>query len=315
MQNKKIAVINMAFGTGSESSESGVGFDKFIGVAPYFVIGVNPNAEGLKKIYPSRENIEEPSYIYAKEDDPVKGMFVTFYIKTNKDHKECNGVEVITRASYLIKGEPFTNKDKTKVQCINNYGDTIWLTPEQLKTKSLPEYAVNSSFITEGLRPAFIGEADLVNFLKTYINIPNSRNYKDGNWVSKTGEDLQKAVCGFSMEEVKQILSGNVSTIKSAIKLQPNNQIKFLTGVRTTDSNKEYQEVFSKYPMKLRVTDYKKLDTEITSAKDSGAFSNTTFGVFPYKFQKYEVDSTSFTQENNGQATAVESDPFAGFGA
>ena len=50
------------------------------------------------------------------------------------------------------------NRDKTKVQVINAYGDTGWLTAEQWKAKELPEYMVKNGYLTEGMRPAYVGE-------------------------------------------------------------------------------------------------------------------------------------------------------------
>ena len=49
--NNKLAVINMAFGTGSESKE-GTPFDKYVGVAPFFVLGVNLSKDDMKALYP-----------------------------------------------------------------------------------------------------------------------------------------------------------------------------------------------------------------------------------------------------------------------
>ena len=52
--NNKLAVINMAFGAGSESKED-TPFDKYVGVAPFFVLGVNLSKDDMKALYPERK--------------------------------------------------------------------------------------------------------------------------------------------------------------------------------------------------------------------------------------------------------------------
>lgn len=322
MKQNKIAVINMAFGTGSESKE-GTPFSKYVGIAPFFVVGVNLSKDDMKALYPDRNYDKDFDYSYNKEGE-AKGTFVTFLLQTNKDHAICQavstpnggGVDFNSRASYLIKDEIYMNKDKNKVQVINDYGDTIWMTSDEFKAKTLPEYAVKQGYITTGMRPAYVGEEDLIKFLKTYINIPNSRNYKkDEGWSAKTGNDLEQAICGFSIDEIKKIANGDVTPVKNAIKHQPKNQIKLLCGIRTSGDNKEYQEVCTRIPIRFATTDYKSVDVTLQGMKDNGAYASSNFGILPYTLQKYEVGMTSFTPsgaDSNGTPTA-DSDPFAGF--
>lgn len=318
--NNKLAVINMAFGTGSESKE-GTPFDKYVGVAPFFVLGVNLSKDDMKALYPERNYDKDFDYAYSKEGE-AKGTFVTFLLQTNKEHAICQavstpnggGVDFNSRASYLIKDEIYMNKDKNKVQVINDYGDTIWMTSDEFKAKTLPEYAVKQGYITTGMRPAYVGEEELIKFLKTYINIPNSRNYKkDEGWSAKVGADLEQAICGFSVDEIKKIANGDVSPVRNAVKHQPKNQIKFLCGIRTASDNKEYQEVCTRIPIKFAVTDYKNVDVTLQAMKDNGAYANSNFGVFPYTLKKYEVGMSSFEPTGGVSTPAADSDPFAGF--
>ena len=321
MENKnKLAVINMAFGTGSESKEN-TPFDKYVGVAPFFVLGVNLSKDDMKALYPERKYDKDFDYAYNKEGE-AKGTFVTFLLQTNKEHAICQavstpnggGVDFNSRASYLIKDEIYMNKDKNKVQVINDYGDTIWMTSDEFKAKTPPEYAVKQGYITTGMRPAYVGEEELIKFLKTYINIPNSRNYKkDEGWSAKVGADLEQAICGFSVDEIKKIANGDVSPVRNAVKHQPKNQIKLLCGIRTASDNKEYQEVCTRIPIKFAVTDYKNVDVTLQAMKDSGAYANSNFGVFPYTLKKYEVGMSSFEPTGGVSTPVADSDPFAGF--
>lgn len=309
-EKMNVGVVNMAFATGTESKEGG-NFDLYTGVAPFLLLNVNPTLEELQKLYPNRTFDSPPTYEYNKEGE-AKGVFITFYMKSNKDHREANEIETIIRASYLIKEEPFMNRDKTKLQIINNYGDTGWVTKEEWANKTLPEYLVKQNFITTGMRPAFVGEESLVSFLKAYISIPNSRIYtQEDGWKPKTGDDLAQAEAGFTVADIKSLIQGDYSSVKNAVKWQPNNQVKFLLGVRTADDGRQFQDVLTRSPIRFAVSDYKRVAKEVEDIQNNGGYPNTEFGSLPFTFQKYEVGATTFTQ--NSSETEGTEDPFANF--
>lgn len=295
-------VVNTAFG-GAQESKEGVVYEKFIGVAPFFVLGVNPNTEEMEKLFPDREFEGERKYSFEKEGEKP-GTFVTFIIKNNEEHPSSNGYSFDTRASYLVKNEIFTNKDKTKFQAINAYGDTVWLTKEQFETKDLPEYAVNQGYNIEGMRPALIGEADLIEFIRTFLNIPISRKWDNnaGKFVPKQGEELKQCLCSFSLNDIKKIADGDVTAVRNAIKIMPKNQIKFLCGVRVTEDGREYQDVYSRMPIRFNVTDYKRVNTELQKAKDAGAYPNSDFGSLPFTLVKYSVKMTNFDTDTSTES-------------
>lgn len=312
--SKKVALVNMAFGVGSESKES-QGFDKYVGIAPFFVKGVNMTMAEMKALYPDRNYEKEFDYNYNKEGE-AKGTFVTFQLETNPDHKDSNGILLSTRASYLIKDE-YVKTQKGEFQFINKYGDPVYMSEGDFKAKKLPDYAVKHGYIWDEVRPAYVGEVQLVDFLRTFINIPISRNWNAEERVlyPKTGEELAAAECGFSIDDIKKIIAGDVSVVKNAIKHQINNQIKFLVGVRTTADNKEYQEVCARMPIRFGVTDYKKVDADLQKIKDGGGLASSNYGVYPFSLQVYQVGMTDFSAGGSqGAGLAPQDDPFAGFG-
>lgn len=300
-----VGLINMAFGAGSESKES-AGFTKYVGIAPFFVEGINLTTAEIKSLYPERNIEKEQEYGYNKEGE-AKGTFVTFFLKANSNHKDLNGVELSTRAAYLVKDE-IKKTQAGKYQFINKYGDTVYMTKEEFDAKQLPENAAKHGFILDDLRPALVGEAELVEFLRAYINIPGSRNYNQETklWYAKTGADLDAAVCGFTLAEIKAIANGDMKLVKQAIKIQPNNQVKLLCGVRTADGNKEYQEVCTRIPIKLATTKYDNVKKSLENLKSNGSYANSNFGEFPFTFAAYSPTMTSFSQ---GSSSA----PAAGF--
>lgn len=318
---KEIKLINTAFGQGTESKE-GASYDVYTGIAPFHLLAINPTLEELKKIYPERDEIQEPDYSFSRQEDDgstTTGTWINVYLKTNVEHREANGIEAIMRAGYLLLNRPRTNTAGDKVQVINPYGETGWLTKEQFDNKELPQYMVNNKFVTEGMRPAYDGEEGLIDFLKAYIGIPRCTTYnsKDRTWTLKTGADLEAAKAGFSVADIKRIIGGDVSVIRNAVSFQPNNQIKFLTGVRTTDEGREYQDIYSRHPIRFNTRNYNAVEKDIANAQDAGAYPNTYFGESPYPFKKHEVVATKFEPADNPFAVEGEGDdapnPFAEF--
>ena len=58
---------------------------------------------------------------------------------------------------------------------------------------------------------------------------------------------------------------------KILIKLQPNNKVKALFGVKTTADNKQYQAIYTQKFLKNSINDYSKLEKEVQERKAAGA--------------------------------------------
>jgi hypothetical protein len=290
---------------GRETVEA-VQFDKYIGIAPFYVLAVNPSEEGLKKIYPNSTKDFVSDYEYKNDETGTTGINITFYLKVDEKFTDAN---IIVRANYTVQNAIAVKADKSKLQLTNDYGEYFWVTPEEYKTKSFPAYAQSHS--QEGLRPAYKGEDELVKFLKVYLGIPGSRNYNRDTkvWSLKTGKDLEAAGMHISESDVKSWLVGNLKTIKDAITpFLQKNKIKFALGVNTNAEGREYQNIAQRFPISLGTNNYAKFDKALTDAKAAGAFSTTEFGKAPYKFQVYTVEPTQFKPE---PATV---DPWSAFG-
>jgi hypothetical protein len=131
----------------------------------------------------------------------------------------------------------------------------------------------------------------LVEFLKKYLGVQDVFDYKNGSWVKKPNPDDYL----FGLEHIKDYFSGNFSELKDALKLQPNNKVKLLYGVRTTDEGRQYQTVASRADMILRNSAgsnaYAKLEKDLATAKQNGSYPNTEFIVQPLK--EYSVEPTN----------------------
>lgn len=305
MNKNKTNKLFMAFATGKESTE-GVAVKRYIGVAPVYVLAVNPNKAELEKLYDT-ELENAPEYIgeaeIGQEGNKYKVPQVRLDFIVQADPEKCNGIDMKTKVSFFIKKEVRYNRDETKVQVINKYGETTWLPIENAKNGTVPENL--SWFEAADFRPAFIGEEELTAFIKAYLNIPNkSYRKKDGTVV----ELKDKSEAEARLDKIADYFKGDFSELRNVIALQPKNKVKCMFGVRTTDENKQYQSVYTQKFLKNNVTDYSKLDEELQERKANGAYPDTEFSICDLK--EYSVEATEFaaTAEDDGDFPASDSE-------
>lgn len=293
---KKGAKVFMAFAAGSESKESNRKL--YIGIAPVFVTAVNPNKEILSKFYESDID-EEPVYLGESEVGPdgnktkVPQVRIDFLVVS--DAAKTNGIEMRTKITFFVKKAFRYNRDNTKVQVIDKYGQTAWPTIEEAKAHAIPQYENGPANLDKDYRPAYIGEEELTGFIKAYLNIPNSSfSYKDkntGELVTKTLSNLDDALA--RLDSIDNYFKGDFKELDSILKLQPKNVVKACFGVRTTDENKQYQAVYTQKFLKNIITDYSKLDADIQGRKAAGSYPTTEFSIEP--LHEYSVESTDFS--------------------
>lgn len=273
----------MAFASGRESTD-GVVFPKYMGVGTFKVLAVNPSKAEAESLY-GRELEKEPEYTSKDEKTGVDQIRLEFVIATVPEKN--NGIELTSKVAFFLKNEARMNKDNTKVQVINKYGETTWVSIEDAQNKVVPQSV--ASWFEGPYRPACVGEEELTSFLKIYMNIPN-KSYRKKSGEVVVLENLADAEA--RLDNIGTYFTGNVKEVKDLIKIQPDNRIQLAVGVKTTDDNKQYQDIFTKMPMRSNLTDFSKLDAEIKSAKDAGAYSKTEFSIAP--LAEYKVEATSF---------------------
>lgn len=288
----------MAFAKGQESKE--VSIKRYIGVAPVFVKAVNPTKTELEKLYGITLD-NDPTYFgdsTMPDGSKVPQVRIDFIVATNPE--KSNGIELTSKVSFFIENTIRTNSQNTKVQMVNKYGEFFWLTMQEAEAGAVS--TSNVIYSTLGMRRAYRGEEALTEFLKNFLVIPNS-TYLDQNtkqWLPIKNLSEAEAQLGY----INNYFKGDFSELKDIIGSQPTNQIKICFGIKTTDDNKQYQDVFTRKTLRLRVNDYSKLDAEIQSAKENGAYSKTEFSIEP--IHEYQVEATTFTQQ---EPTAVPQQP------
>lgn len=299
----------LTIGKTQESRETSESFKKYVGIASSYVVAVNPTKKELEALY-GREMANEPEYVV--DGDNGKEARVTFIVKTNPETS--NGVEMLNRVTFTLRNTPAYNRDETKVQVIDKYGNVTWAKVEDAKAgKKLFSESGNALRIDDSYRMAAHGEPELVNFLKIYLGIGSAFDYINGSWVKKdTADD-----CVFGLEKVKDYFKGDFSEIKEAIALQPNNRVKLLYGVRTTDDNKQYQAVATRLNMVLYNAAgsraYEALEKELERAKQNGAFPNTVFsnsGNTVKDLEEYNLVPTDLSSPAQSEDTTSDAMPW-----
>ena len=274
----------MAFSAGKESTESGE-FKRYIGVAPVKVLAVNPTKSEQEKLYNTTldKDPESIGNVNVNGKD-VQNVRISFVVKT--DEEKC-GIDMTTNVTFFLQNAPRMGSQSGKYQIIDKYGRTAWATEEDIKAKQIPVYSNGKpANIDADYRQAYVGEEELTNFIKNYLNIPNVQKYVDGEWklVDNPSE------CEARLDKIADYFKGNFTELKSIISLQPNNKIKVMFGVRTSEDGKEYQAVYTRMTLKNGVSDYSRLDKDLQEAKQNGAYSTTEFSVCPIK--EYKIEAT-----------------------
>lgn len=274
----------MAFSVGKESTEGGA-VKRYIGIAPVTVVSTNPTKAELEAIYGTtlEKDIE---YIGEQDVEGTKVPYarIDFIVKTVAD--KCDGIEMTTKVSYFIRKQYRFNGEKTKVQVIDKYGRTAWVTKEQANAHEIPMYKNGPANLDSDYRPCYVGEEDLTNFIKTYLNIPSVQKYVDGKWVLVDNP----SECEARLDGIDKFFAGDFKELKEIMSYQPNNKIKVLFGVRTTDDGKQYQAAYTQMVLRNGVTDFSKLDADLQERKNAGAYSTTEFEIHPIR--EYNVEAT-----------------------
>lgn len=284
----------MAFGKVAQSTEA-VEIKRYVGVAPVKVLAVNPNKATLEKYFNTTlEN--EPTY--TGDNEGIKYARIDFLVQT--DAEKC-GVDMITRLSFYIRDEKRYNRDKTKIQVIDEYGRTAWVTADEFKEKRIPIYSNGSAAnISNNYRACLNGEEYLTNFVRTYLNIPNVMRYVNNTWIMI--ENPSDAECRF--DNIKDWFDGKFTDIKDINTLMPENKVKVLFGVKNAENGNQYQDFYNRMFLSNGTSRYERLQKDVTTSLQNGSYPNTEFEVCAIK--EYVVNATPIA-DNNNAAPEVES--------
>lgn len=257
------------FAFSAKESTGDSNFKRYIGVAPVKVVAVNPTKQQLEEIYKTPQE-KDPIYLGKDEKSGAKTARIDFILKTVEER--C-GIDTIARLSFFLQDTSLVGSKSGKVKIIDKYGRTAWATEEELAQKAVPVYSNGPADIDKDYRKAFVGEEQLITFLKALLGVKNTFTFdKDGN--RKPAANL--ADCEAYLEHIPDYFNGDYSELTELAQAQPNNIVRVLFGVRNAGDN-QYQTVYNEYFQKAGATTNTGFEKSVSERKDAGAYPSTEF--------------------------------------
>lgn len=301
----------MAIARGNESKEAQE-FKRYTGVAPVFIKAINPNKKEHEVLFNTTLD-EAPNYLGTVEDQDGNSFKSARIQLVFQPDTEKIGFEMplITMALFL-QDRPKVGATSGKTQVIDKYGRTAWATDEELAAHAIPVYKNGPADIDKDYRPAYVGEEELMEFVKAYLCIPNVTTWDAENRKMIPNTKVKPEECECRFDNLDKVFKGDFSEIKDALGFQPTNKVKVLLGVRTdVETGKLYQAVYTRKFLRNASNNYSSLDKEvqemIKNAAENGRTLNTEYDVAPV--HEYAVAATTF-QPTSETAAPSEDMPF-----
>lgn len=236
----------------------------FSGLANVKVVAFNPSKSELEAMGYKPQS--DPSYL--TREDGVKKLRLDIHLAQDENLLK-------TKVAFFLENKLRTNKDETKAEWINDSGRTAWGTlddPPNFKW-----------FDATTARRAYVGEADIHNFLI--------------NWLNISPQDEAK------LESFVELFNGNYTELKNLFKSAKDNEVKVLLGVREG----KYQSVYNRY--------FDRASNKRTNYWESHINTQTEAGYPPkedfqnnFTFQEW-VEPTMM-EDNNNEEDKVEDTAF-----
>lgn len=290
----------LTINVGPKAEESEIQeFKKYIGVAPVFVTAINPTKEEQEQMY-GYSLKADPEYYFDTNNGPA--FKLEFHVKTDPNW---NGTNIATtgRIRFVISNRVRISRDETKVQVIDDYGETAWVTKDQYKTQARPD----KCRVFGKYRACHEGEADLVSFLKEWLNVEPSYttwNKENCKWISKTEDELEKCKLILNWEELAK---GNISELQELVKTYNDYLVKVCFGVRTTENNRHYQDICNKVFLRNTSKSFDVFEKQIGDLKRIDMYANTQFSS--ECIHEWKINKTTFENTITDQPVGVAPNP------
>lgn len=184
---------------------------KWIGYANFNVIAVNPTKEEYEKLFYKQLDYWK-GYI-SKDNNGVETVRVVFVLQ-NSDPQ---ATMPLVNATFWLRRRARKNKDQTKTQVIDKYGNTAWVTDAEFQAQAVPIATSGKPLgIIPPYRPCCDGEDKIIEFLKAlwYAKSPFKWNE-----ATSTREKIEGdlSTYEFGLDNIKDYWNGDFSELKQAI--------------------------------------------------------------------------------------------------
>lgn len=209
---------------------------KYIGVASVNVLAINPDNARLRSYgWTIPKDAEEPKYV-TTDSSGRKSARVRFLVQIQDlDEKP------VVAMDFWVRPDIFFTKDGQKCKVIDSFGRCAYGTKPEIKAHQIPQYASGPAQISSDYKPCHIGEEELVLFTMKYLNVTPLQIFdrKTQGWVSSKNPGR------LTIDHWDRLCNGDVTELKQYFSLQPDNRVKVIFGIRSTDENKTYQTFLS----------------------------------------------------------------------
>ena len=231
-----------------EVAQESKSFVNYKGIAPRIILSVNPNNKELGIIYGREIEGDEPSYVKDMEVDGkmVKRVSIKFMGKTIYSVAiPTEELDVNLNNTFILEKEFNKSEAKGTFQMIDNFGQTCWITKEMYEKKEVPQFSNGPASIDVATwRPAYKGEADLVNFLRVLFNIPELKVWSAGGFVDNPKLKDNKNLAAFwTKEDTEKLLKGDFKELQAAVKKVPNNIVINYFYTETSAENRVFMKM------------------------------------------------------------------------
>lgn len=258
-----------------------VTYPKYIGVASINVLAINPNNDKLRKFgWNLPDDAEEPSYLIEKKDENGK-ITVTSKVRLLAQIQDLDEKPIVM-LDFFCRPDILVNKDGTKCKIIDQYGRTAWATKDELKNHKIPVYSDGrEASISYPYKPCHKGEAELVTFLYKYLNITPLQSFDkvSNSWV------LSKNPGKLTIDNWNSICSGDISEIAGYLALQPENRVKVILGITSTEDNKSYQAFMND----MYISNGARVDMQTGEYATARKYIDKYFAAFPNSSVSYSA--------------------------
>lgn len=243
------------FDAGSEVSN----YKLFTGLTDVQVVAVNPTKEEAEKLGISMK--ADPIYVSKDETSGNDKVRIDIYVKSAETDR-------IDKMAFFMENSNRVSQTG-KTQFINDFGTSIYA--ESLET-ALSTY---TWFKAQGARPAITGEVELIDFIKSLLNI---------------GKD---SVAKF--DNIKTFFTGNISELKETFRKFSDRKVQVLYYVRENDG-KWYQGIYTRYFSRAGNTTVKYWEKHLEGNTNKPNYQNS------YKLQEFNPLETTSVEKSTEDA-------------
>lgn len=276
----------------NEAGEGGSKSKIYSGFTKVKAVLVNPTKEELSEFY-GGANISKDQVYVGKTQDGKDQVRINVFV----EGEGLDGDVIKTSISFYLTNDFKQTNDGSKWQVINNYGQSGWLEEDQIKSGTIE--GSMDWMETKGLRRAYLGEIDLIQFMSNLLNVTG---------IKKASEKGSLEDAEIYFEDIKKMIAGDVSEIKEQID-NCNNKIGVLLAGKQVE-DKVYQYAYNRSFTRGYSNDPKYLVKSFEEWREQGGGSNLVIASPDYSLSEVMSGPDAPSAAPSATVSSVANDDF-----